>query len=342
VLYVGRATSLAANMNLLATYTAQFAPGVDAGGLRIGLIFAICLLLTAVNVLGIRQGMRSVYVMTVAKLLPLAVLVVVGLAYVSPASFEGAELPAYGTFGEATLLIFYAFIGFEGSVIPAGEARDPKRDIPRALILTGVFTTVLYVLVQTVCIAAVPDLAQTKRPLAEAAGAMLGAAGATLIAAGAVVSIAGNLAASVLTAPRMTYAMALDGGLPRLFAAVHPTYRTPHWSIICYGTLIFVMAVFGRFEWLAGMSTLTRLLGYAACVATLPVLARKLGRGEDFYSLPGGYAIPVVAFVVSLWLATQAKWDALALTAAFVLVGSVLYALARRGRDHSDKVHERA
>jgi amino acid transporter len=332
ILYVGRATSLAANSNLLSTYVAHFAPGADKGALLVILIFLVCAVLTAINVLGIKQGMRSVYAITVAKLAPLLVLIVVGLAYVTPASFATAELPSYGAFGESALLLFYAFVGFEGSIIPAGEARDPRRDIPRALILTGVVTTVLYVLIQTVCIAALPTLAETERPLAEAAGAMMGHAGAILISAGAIVSIAGNMAASVLTAPRMTYAMALDRGLPRWFAAVHNIYRTPHWSIVFYGAIVFLMAISGTFIKLAEMSTVARLIGYAACVASLPLLRKKFGEPEGFYKLPGGYTIPIVAFGVCVWLLTQVDSIALLITAGFVAAGAVLFALARRAR----------
>jgi basic amino acid/polyamine antiporter, APA family len=330
VLYIGRATSLAANSNLLATYVAQFAPGADKGTAFVGLVFSICALLAAVNVLGIRQGMRSVYVITVAKLVPLLLLVVVGLTYLSPTAFETAELPSYGNFGESALLLFYAFVGFEGSLIPAGEARNPRVDIPRALILTGVVTTLLYVLIQTVCIAALPTLAETKRPLADAAGVMMGRAGALFISAGAVVSIAGNMAASVLTAPRMTYAMALDRGLPRWFAAVHNVYLTPHVSIVFYGAIVFVMAISGTFASLAGMSTLTRLVGYAACVASLPLLKRKFGEPEGFYRLPGGYAIPAVAFGVCVWLASQVDPFALLVTLGFIVAGTLLYTIARR------------
>jgi basic amino acid/polyamine antiporter, APA family len=329
ILYVGRATSLAANSILLATYAAQFAPGIDGGVQLAVLIFVVCAVLTVVNVLGIKQGMRSVYVITVAKLVPLLTLIVVGIAYVSPASFANAELPSYGNFGESALLLFYAFIGFEGSIIPAGEARDPRRDIPRALILTGLVTTILYVLIQTVCIAALPTLAETKRPLAEAASVMMGRAGATLISAGAIVSIAGNMAASVLTAPRMTYAMALDRGLPRWFAAIHAIYRTPHLSIVFYGAIVFLMAISGTFVKLAEMSTVARLIGYAACVASLPFLRRKFGEPEGFYRLPGGYAIPIVAFGVCLWLLTQVDWFSLLITVGFVAAGAILFALAR-------------
>jgi amino acid transporter len=330
ILYVGRATSLAANSNLLATYAAQFAPGVDSGLAFVGFVFSLCALLTAVNVLGIRQGMRSVYVITIAKLVPLVVLVIAGLSFVSPEAFSTAERPSYGNFGEAALLLFYAFIGFEGSLIPAGESRNPRIDIPRALILTGVVTTVLYVLIQIVCVAVLPNLAEAKRPLAEAAGVMMGRAGAILISAGAIVSIVGNMAASVLTAPRMTYAMALDRGLPRWFASVHNMYHTPHVSIVFYGAIVFVMAVSGTFAWLAGMSTLARLVGYGACVATLPVLRRKLGEPEGFYRLPGGYTIPAIALGVCAWLLTQVNAVALLVTAGFVGAGAVLYAIARR------------
>jgi amino acid transporter len=332
VLYIGRATSVAANSNLFASYVANLVEGADRGPARVAVIFGICAGFTALNIVGVRQGVGSVMAITVLKLLPLAIFIVVGLSFVTPGAFAGAAVPSYANFGEAVLLLFYAFIGFEGALIPAGEARNPRRDIPRALFLSAGVTAALYFLIQTVSVAVLPDLATAQRPLAAAAGVMMGPAGATLITIGAIVSILGNTASSMVTAPRMTYALARDRGLPPLFAAVHERYRTPHWSIVIYGTLSFALAVSGTFSWLAGMSSLARILGYGACVAALPRLQRKFGMSEHALRLPGGFAIPAIALVICAWLLTQVQLDALLVTAGFLFAGALLFAHGRRGR----------
>jgi amino acid transporter len=247
-----------------------------------------------------------------------------------PGVLLDVELPDYGTFGSATVLIFYGFIGFEGALFPAGESRDPQRDMPRALLWTLGGTTLIYVLVQAVCVMVLPDLATSEKPLAAAAAELVGPLGAAVMGAAAIVSIYGNNASSILTAPRMTYAMARDGGLPRFLAAVHPRWRTPHWSIVAYGVLTFGLAISGSFVWLAGMSTLTRLVGYGLCVAALPRLRRRFGAEAGAFHLPGGFVIPAVALVVCAWLLTQCELDALYVTLAFLLLGALLYAGSRR------------
>lgn len=347
IIYVGRVLSLAANANLLATYLAAFVPGLDQGWLRVAVVVGLAAAFATLNVVGVRQGMGSIMAITVLKFIPLAVFVLVGLAFLHVEPFRSATLPDYHSFGEAVLLVFYAFIGFEGALIPAGETRDPKRDMPRALFAVAAFTSVFYVLIQTVAVSVLPNLAETKRPLADAAGAMMGAAGLVMITAGAAVSILGNYAASVLSAPRMTYALAREGSLPAWFAAVHERFRTPHRSVLFYCGLACAIGVAGGFESfgvkgafasLAEMSTLARLVGYALTVAALPRLRREFGGGDGAVRLPGGMLIPAAAFAICLWLAAQVTLRDVVVTASFAALGTLMYALARRsaGRVASD------
>jgi amino acid transporter len=240
--------------------------------------------------------------------------------------------PSYGEFSSAILLVFYAFIGFEGALVPAGESKNPRRDLPRALFFTAGGVTTLYVLIQIICISTTPDLAASKRPLADTAGIMLGSFGVALITLGATMSILGNFAAAVLAAPRMTYALAREGSLPSILARVHPRTRTPHVSIALYATLGFALGAYGEFTELAVMSSIARLIGYMACVAALFPLARRFGQSPAALRLPGGFMIPCAAFVVCLWLLAQAKYGALLHTGLLILAGTVLYAATRLPR----------
>jgi amino acid transporter len=330
VLYLGRASAIAANTNLMVSYLAVFVPGVDSGAGRVAALAVFLGGLTAVNLFGLRQGVRTLYGLSVLKLTPLLLFVLVGLAHARPAALAELELPDYGTFGGAVVLVFYAFIGFEGALIPAGESRDPQRDMPRALLWTLGVTTVAYVLIQAVCVMVLPELATSDKPLAAAAGELVGPLGVTVMSLAAIVSIYGNNASSMLTAPRMTYAMARDGHLPRFLAAVHPRWSTPHASILLYGGLTFALSISGGFAWLAGMSTLTRLVGYGLCVAALPRLRRRFGADAGAFRLPGGLAVPGAAILVCAWLLTQVDPDALYLAIGFLLLGALLYAGSRR------------
>ncbi|MFU8822139.1 MAG: APC family permease [Gammaproteobacteria bacterium] len=331
--YIARATAFAANMNLLVASVAFFWRPAEGGAGRIFLLGLVVLLLAVPNVAGTRHGMRSLGLLTVLKLLPLLALVAVGLAWLQPAAFPvtTTALPGYTSFGMAALLVIYAFVGWEGAVVPAGEARNPARDMPRGLILAMVVVTILYVLVQAVAVAVLPDLAASERALVDVGAVLFGPAGAILLTAAVVVSVAGNLAGTMLSAPRMTYALARDGSLPAWFGQVHPSTRTPMQSIIFFSVLVFLLGVYGSFVWLAAMSALVRVLIYMACIGAMPRLRRRFGDSPGSFRVPGGWVTAAGAFVVSGLLLLQVRLDAVLVTGAFLLAGAVLYWLVRRG-----------
>ena len=156
----------------------------------------------------------------------------VGLFFVDPQRYSLAPSPGYGSFSQAALLLVFAYTGFEGAAIPTGEMRDPARHLPFAL-LTGLAVVVLvYLLVQTVCIGTLPDLAHSERPLSDASLRFLGAPGASLIAAGALVSIGGALNAQIFATPRLLFAMGENRQLPQIFSTTHVRFRTPIAAIV--------------------------------------------------------------------------------------------------------------
>lgn len=330
--YIARATAFAANMNLLVASVAFFWRPAEGGAGRIFLLGLVVLLLAVPNVAGTRHGMRSLGVLTVLKFLPLLALVAVGLAWLEPAAFPvtTTALPDYTSFGMAALLVIYAFVGWEGAVVPAGEARNPARDMPRGLILAMVVVTILYVLVQAVAVAVLPALAASDRALVDVGAALFGPAGALLLTAAVVVSVAGNLAGSMVSAPRMTYALARDGSLPSWFGQVHPSTRTPMKSIIFFSVLVFLLGVCGSFVWLAAMSALVRVLIYMACIGAMPRLRRRFGDMPGSFRVPGGWVTAASAFAVSGLLLLQVRLDAVLVTAAFLLAGAALFRVVRR------------
>ncbi len=330
LLTLSRAAAFAANAHLMVTYAGWFWPPLtDATWHTIG-VSVICVLLMVVNVIGIRQGMLAIFALTVLKLLPLILLVILGLSQTNPEIFTAATIPPLDSLGETMLIVFYAFVGFESAVIPAGEARDARRDIPLALVRTIVAITVFYFLIQVVTISVAPGLETSKTPLADVAGILMGAMGAGILTLGAVFSISGNCLASMLSAPRMLYAMGHLGSLPAWFGEVHPRFHTPAKSIYVYAVFSIVLALSGGFVWLAAMSTVVRLMVYVLCIATLPVLQRKKGEYEGQFRLHGGLLIPVVALVVSIWLTTHASMKSWVVTGVFMLLGSVLYLATKR------------
>lgn len=327
--YIARLTAFAANVNLLVSTLGFFWEGAAGGEGRIITLFLICALLAWVNVVGTKQAMQSVGVLTLLKFIPLLVLVLGGALYLSPEAFglhAAGTLPDATTFGTAALLVIYAFVGWEAAVIPAGEAKDPVRDMPKALIYALLTVTVLYTLIQAVSYAVLgSELASTERPLVEVANAMMGTTGAVILMIGVVVSVGGNVASTIFTTPRLSYAMARDGHLPAWFGKVHETYNTPSRSIIFFAVLVFVLSVYGSFVWLAALSALVRILIYMLCIATIPVLRRQDEGGEPRFRLIGGYAIPAIAMIICAWLLISVNMLSVLTTIGFLAVGALVY-----------------
>ena len=329
---LSRMAAFAANLNLMVTYASWYWEPLANGATR-GIVMAVfCLLLVYVNVIGVKRGLATLFVITAMKMIPLSLLVILGFSKINPDIFIAAGLPQIEGLGETLLVLLYAFVGFESSVIPAGEGRNPRRDIPLALISTTIFISVFYFLIQMVAISLVPDLGSTERPLAAVAMVLMGSVGAGLLALGAVFSITGNLTSIMLSAPRMIYAMAHDGTLPSWFGRIHPRYHTPANSIMFLGLFATLLALSGSFVWLAAMSTVVRMVTYVGCILALPGLEKTIKQKEGQFRLPGGLLIPGIALVLSFWLASYAAMESWVVMGVFITLGSVFYSLTRGQR----------
>lgn len=337
--YIARATAFAANLNLLVASLAYFWAPAAGGPARAVLMALVVALLAWPNIAGTRHAMRSLGLLTLLKLLPLLAVVAVGAAWLRPSAFPFASvpLPDYTGFGTAALLVIYAFVGWESAVVPGGEVRNPARDMPRALILAMVMVTALYVLIQAVAVAVLPDLAASERALVDVGAALFGPAGAVLLTVAVLFSVGGNLAGSMVTAPRLTYALAREGSLPAWLGKVHPATRTPANSILLYSALVLLLALYGSFVWLAAMSALVRVLIYMACIGAMPRLRRRFGDTPGSFRVPGGGFTALGAFLVSGLLLLQVRADAVWVTAGFLLAGAWIHAwAARNGRAGGD------
>jgi amino acid transporter len=331
--YVARLTAFAANLNLLVVSIGYFWPASNGALARTGLLAAITAAMIWVNTVGARAAMASLGTLTVLKLLPLLAFAAYGAVQVDTGVFMQLEsAPAAADLGAALLLVIYAFVGFESSVVPAGEARNPRRDMPRALLAALLVAAGLYALIQLAAQTLLPGLANSERPLLAAGEAWLGSAGALAVALGVLASVAANLLGSMFSTPRISYRLAIDGQLPEWFGAVHARHSTPANSILCYGVAAFVLAASGSFVWLAVMSVLTRLLLYLACIASMPAVRRQAGGGQGL-RLAGGWPVPALAVAVCLGLLTQVEWRAVVATAALLGIGSLLFLAARRRVD---------
>jgi amino acid transporter len=306
-------------------------PGAAGGWGRVALIGGALTLFTCVNVVGVRWGARTAGALAVVKLMPLLALVGVGIFLIDAWGVIGDSAPPEEGFGEAVLLILFAYVGFENSAAAAGEYRDPRRDVPFAQITLIVGVTVLYFLVQLVALGALPDLAERVEgaPLADAAARLMGGWAGMLLTAGAAISILGTIGGSMFTIPRYLFAMAEDGFGPRILARVHPRWRTPHVAIVAQASLAFGAALSGTFVQLALLSIVARLAMYVSTAAAVPFLRRKFPRTEDTIVLPWGPTIPIAALFLCLAFLASAELKNLVFGAVALVVGVGIYALRR-------------
>lgn len=334
--WIVRATSFAANCNLLVTYLGVFLPSAHSGITRILIILAVTLTLLTVDIIGVRQSSRLTNFFTIGKLLPLAVFIIIGAFFIHPANFTFGPVPDYSSTTSAVLLLIYAFVGFENALIPAGETKDAKKNVPVAL-LTGVgVVIVFYILIQIVSIGTLPGLAASDKPLVDAAVHFMGKFGGWFIAAGAAVSIIGNLNVSVLGSTRLLFAMGENRELPSFLSMTHPRFKTPYYATLITGVVIIVLTIQSSFVGALTISTITRLLVYAIICIALPVFRRRPDAPEASFRAPFGVAASVLSLILIVWLLSNvdfAKEGVAVFLAAFVgLMMYFAYRFYRRGR----------
>jgi amino acid transporter len=309
LIFLARMTAFAANANVMALYFASLSDVFASDTARIAIISIVTVGLTWANVLGVKDGVRTMSVLTVLKVVPLVLLVLLGLQHVT-----GETLIPGGNFhvddlGPTSLLLIYAYVGFETIGVTAGETSQPKRTVPLALIRTVIGTGVLYFLIVLVFISVISAENYANATLVDVGRALAGPAGAVIITLTAVFSIGGNLAGSMLAAPRLIYSLAENRLLPQWLAHINEKYSTPDRAIIVMGAMALVLGLLSNFVELAVGSSVVRLLGYIICILALPVIRKNASpeAQEQSWRLPGGYAIPLAALGVCVWLVAQSK-----------------------------------
>ena len=226
--WLARIASIASLANGFALAVAFFWPVAGSGAPRALIIVALLGLFCLINVVGVRHGARTAVVLVIAKLLPLALFIGAGIFFVEWSRVAPGEMPELRAIGETGLLMLFAYAGFENTGAAAGEYKNPRRDVPFALVTMIVAVTLLYTAVQLVVLGTLPDAAASESPVAEAAGIFLGPAGAVLMSVAALLSIGGNLGNTVLIGPRYLYALAKDGyGPPILSLTCTPAFARP-------------------------------------------------------------------------------------------------------------------
>ncbi len=310
-------------------------PAATSPVARAMLIAALFAALAAVNVRGVRPGVRLVEVITVAKLLPLLALVACGIWYVNPEYLRWPGLPAGAAIGKTAIVLIFAFVGLEVALVPSGEVRDPARTVPRALFSALAITTTLYLLIQAVAQGLLgPAMANySTAPLAEAAGRVLGQGGRLLVLIGAAVSMFGYVSGDMLGSPRTLFAFARDGVLPAAVARVHPRFHTPYIAIIAHATIVATVSISSSFTQLAVLANVAALTLYLMCVSASYQLQRRDVRADGAipFAVPGGPLVPILAAAVIVWLLSNATRREFGVEALVLAVAAMGYFIRRTG-----------
>jgi amino acid transporter len=336
LLWFTRASSWASVINVLVASLGFYWSAMSRSGPRAAVMAVIIAAITAVNVRGIRQSSLVLNALTIAKLTPLVIFIVAGLFVIDPSRFSGGRIPSLQELSTTALLLIFAFGGYEVVPVPAGEARDPRRGVPFALIMTIAIATAILTLVQFVALGTLPGLASSKTPLADASQLFLGGAGAALITVGAICSTSGNNMGQALSGSRNLYALSEQGDLPQFFGRVHPRFRTPVNAVLVTSLVSFVLAVSGTFALIAAASAITRLLVYVAtCAATLRLRDPRFASAvrPATFVVPLGPVIPIAAILIAVTILAGATPTQLVTVVAACVAGAVLYQIAvRNGR----------
>jgi basic amino acid/polyamine antiporter, APA family len=320
--------------NVFVTYLGallSWRPGAWERGLTMAFLIAIP---TAANYCGVRSGANLSSVITVAKLLPLSLLIGFGVAHFAhkPQIIEASEIasPRWSNWVRAVVLLVFPFAGWEESLIPTAEIREPRRTIPVALGIGLITCAAVYTLLQFITVATVGPNA-TERPLAQTASVLLGSGGATLVSLAIMLASYGYISANLLNDPRLVYSLAAEGDFPSVLAKMHPRFHTPAVAIVVYAFTGWVLAVSGTFQFVLALSAAATVVYYAGMCASL-IRLRRLQASADAFRIPFGPVLSIAAIFIALGLITGLKARELLLMGITALIASANWIWVRSAR----------
>jgi APA family basic amino acid/polyamine antiporter len=334
--------SSAALMNVIADSLSVVFPSLAKPLIRGIFLFVLMAFMILINVRGAKQGIGLVKLITIIKLLPLLGIIIFGFSYVKAGNLHWEHIPSLATFSNTTLILFFAFAGFETSLGVSGEFKNPKRTVPRGIFLGGTIVLIVYLLLQVVTQGVLgAGIASFKdAPLAAVAEKIVGPMGATLLLFTAAISCFGCVSSDVMATPRSLFAGANNGLFPKFLGKVHPRYATPYLAITTYGMLIFIFSVAGGFKQLAILASAAILIIYLAVILATIKLRRKQPQSVNAFRMPGGLIFPFIGMATIIWLLTSLSKREIWSTVIFIAVVSVIYFITKKIKDNKIVVAE--
>jgi basic amino acid/polyamine antiporter, APA family len=324
--WIARVTSLASLSNGFVLAVGLLSPGLKVGWPRVAVIVSFVLILAIIHLLGVKYGAASIYVFTLGKLLPLVGFIILALVAWKSNPIPGSWTmpPATTDWNSAALFLLFAYAGFENLGVPAGEYKNPRRDLPVALLAGILIIAAIYALAQLGAMSALPDLSQTSTPIASAAAVLIGPIGAIIVTVGSLLSMAGTNSGTMLEGSRMLYALARDRrGGPLSY--VHPRFHTPTVAILIHATVALALALGGSFAKLALMSATARLSTYLVTSAAVPFLRKN---SQSTFRIP--IIVPILGVLISLAFFFTLSMQNFLAAAIAVAVGVLVYFLTKK------------
>ena len=322
----------AAVSNALVNVIASAYPIFENGWPRFLFLFIIFYSLVYINVIGIKQGIGLVKFNTIVKLIPLLLLILIGFKDVSVSNLYIQQIPSFKTLSETSLILFFAFQGCETGIIVGGEVMNPKRTVPRAILISIATVMIVYVLIQTVSQGVSGDALPNFKaaPLAETAKVVFGPFGYMLLIIGAVISMFGYMSGTILNSPRIVYALARDKVIPlKALSSIHKSFSTPYIAIILYASIGFILAVSGSFEQLAIIASSSMLILYLGVALSVIKLRKSDIKNDGGFKIPGGWTVPILSIGIILYFLSSLSANEMIGTTVFIGILTLIYFLIK-------------
>jgi APA family basic amino acid/polyamine antiporter len=322
----------AAQANLFLNYLFQLVPFATTGWGRQMIMLVLVAAPVAANYVGVRSGKNLSACLAIAKLVPLVLLIVIGLIHVGsgalPLVSVSSATPPFSAWSTAFMLAAFSFGGFEDSLVPAGEIRDPKHTIAFALPISALVCISVYGLIQFVAVAAV-GTDPTDHPLSAVASVLIGTRASGFVAIAAMISTYGAISATVLAVPRLLFSLARHGDFPGFLARMNPRYQTPTPAIVAVGALILLLASTGTFLWALALCAGAMMVVYGSVCAALIEL-RRTRPSPSVIRVPMGIVLAIVGIAVSAFLLIQLPVSQICLMGLTSILATVNWAVAQR------------
>ncbi|MCB0491071.1 MAG: amino acid permease [Cyclobacteriaceae bacterium] len=337
-----RIISYAALINLLVTYSSYYNPILNHFAPRLLIMVVLTAILTGINYVGVKKTTTVNNFLTIGKIVPLVIFILVGLFFLQPELLSFHEMPEFNNFSSSVLLLVFAFGGFEVVVINSGEMKNPNKIVPYALIISALIVMVLYGSIQLVSVGTLPELGSSEKPLADAAQSFMGGFGGNLITIGAIISIVGALNAILLVGSRLLFALSDEGQLPKSLSIVHPKYRTPTIALFVFTGLSLIIAVTGSFIYAITITAIIRTVMYAmVCGALIKLRKQDNGGKQPAYKIPYGIPFALTGILFSAWLFSSSQLVEMRDVLICILLGVITYWVYKKSKTNLTSVNER-